>query len=271
MAPSMVDQLLVKPGSPPRLADRRPGDRLALRSKAEAKTAVEQLIRELDELHNRLWAEAERAVLLVLQGMDTSGKDGTIRRVLTGLNPQGTSVASFKAPTETERGHDYLWRIHTVCPARGHLGVFNRSHYEDVLAARFVADVSPEHCRKRYRHINEFERLLVEEGTTIVKVHLQISKEEQKRRLQARLADPKKTWKFKMDDLDTRKSWDDYMAAYEEVLTETSTHHAPWYVVPGDRKWVRDVAVATLMVETFRGLDPKIPAPDPKLKGLVVE
>jgi PPK2 family polyphosphate:nucleotide phosphotransferase len=268
---TIIAQLLVTPGKQARLSDRSPGDRLGLTDKAQARDIVDELIEELDGLHSKLWAEEQRSVLLVLQGLDTSGKDGTIRRVLSGLNPQGTVVASFKAPSEAERGHDYLWRVHQVCPPRGRLGVFNRSHYEDVLAARFVGAATYEQVRLRYRHLREFERLLTEEGTTIVKVFLHLSKDEQRERLQARIADPLKNWKFKMDDLDTRAMWDDYMDAYEEVITETSTDDAPWHVVPANRRWVRDVAVATLLVDTYRRLDPKIPPPDPALEGLVVE
>jgi PPK2 family polyphosphate:nucleotide phosphotransferase len=268
---ALVKGLLVAPGEKAGLHRRAPDDRLDLADKAASREIVEGLIAELDGLHNRLWAEEKRSVLLVLQGLDTSGKDGTIRRVLTGLNPQGTQVAAFKGPNEAELAHDYLWRVHEVCPSRGHLGVFNRSHYEDVLAARFVGAATRGQCRLRYRHLREFERLLTDEGTTVVKVFLHLSKGEQRERLQARLEDPAKTWKFKMDDLETRSHWDDYMTAYEEVLTETSTDHAPWYVVPADRKWVRDVAVATLLVETYRRLDPKIPPPDPALADVHVE
>jgi PPK2 family polyphosphate:nucleotide phosphotransferase len=267
----ILDDLLVAPGTAANLSDRSPSGRLGLDDKTQAREVVDDLIAELDGLHSRLWAEEKRSVLLVLQGLDTSGKDGTIRRVLSGLNPQGTLVASFKAPNDAELGHDYLWRVHTVCPPRGRLGVFNRSHYEDVLAARFVGATTHEQCRLRYRHIREFERMLTEEGTTVRKVFLHLSKDEQKARLQARIADPLKNWKFKMDDLETRSQWDGYMGAYEEVITETSTEDAPWYVVPADRKWVRDVAVATLLVDAYRKLDPKIPPPDPALKGLVVE
>ena len=268
---SLVDQLRVAPGKAPGLSKRDPGDRLGLDTKDNAREIVEGLIAELDGLHNRLWAESKRSVLLVLQGLDTSGKDGTIRRVLTGLNPQGTQVASFKAPNDQELAHDYLWRVHEVCPARGHLAVFNRSHYEDVLAARFVGAATHEQCRRRYRHLREFERLLTDEGTTIVKVFLHLSKGEQRARLQSRIEDPAKNWKFRMDDLETRSHWDDYMDAYEEVIAETSTDHAPWLVVPADRKWVRDVAVATVLVESLRRLDPQIPPADPDLEGIVVD
>jgi PPK2 family polyphosphate:nucleotide phosphotransferase len=266
----LLASLRVAPGDAPRLDRRDPADKLGLEGKTQARGLVGELLVELDSLHDRLWAEASRSVLLVLQGLDASGKDGTIRRVLSGLNPQGCRVAGFKAPTEAERAQDYLWRVHHVCPPRGHLGAFNRSHYEDVLAARFEGAVSHEQCRRRYRHLREFERMLTEEGTTVVKVYLHLSKEEQRTRLQERIDDLQKRWKFKPGDLDVREQWDDYRAAYEEVITETSTDHAPWYVVPADRKWVRDLAVATLLVATLRRLDPRFPPPDPTFDGLVV-
>ena len=266
----MLSTLRVEPGQPAALDGRDTDEKLGF-TKETAKARVDELTSQLDTLHNRLWAEAKRSVLLVLQGMDASGKDGAIRNVLSGLNPQGCSVAGFKAPTETEKAHDYLWRVHAVCPPRGHLGVFNRSHYEDVLAARFVGAATHEQCRLRYRHLREFERMLSEEGTTLVKVHLHISNEEQRDRLQARIDDPTKNWKFRIEDLDVRKQWDDYMRAYEEVITATSTEYAPWFVIPADRKWVRDVAISTLLVETLERLDPKLPPPDPDLEGVVVE
>jgi PPK2 family polyphosphate:nucleotide phosphotransferase len=268
---SIVDQLRVEPGKPAHLDNRDTAAKLGLADKDEAKAEVADLSERLREYHERLWAEGKRSVLLVLQGMDTSGKDGTIRRVLSGLNPQGCQVTSFKAPTETELVHDYLWRIHFQCPPRGHLGVFNRSHYEDVLAARVMGLVTTGHVGHRYRHIREFERMLHDEGTTVVKVLLHISKDEQRERLVARLQDPTKSWKFNRADLEVREQWDDYMQAYDETLAETSTDDAPWYVVPADRKWVRDVAVSALLVETFAALDPKIPPPDPALAQLRVE
>jgi len=270
-AMTMLTRLEVKPGANADLADRDPADRLGLTDKAEAKQLLDDLGLELDGLHQRLWAEAKRSVLLVLQGMDASGKDGTIRRVLSGLNPQGTQVGVFKAPSDLELAHDYLWRIHAACPARGHLGVFNRSHYESVVTERLLGIIDHDQVERRYRHIREFERQLAEEGTTMVKVFLHLSKDEQRDRLQTRIADPLKNWKFNPADLDTRKQWDDYQKGYEKAITATSTDHAPWHVVPADRKWVRDVAVATLLVETLRRLDPRVPPPDPTLQGLVVE
>jgi PPK2 family polyphosphate:nucleotide phosphotransferase len=266
----LLPRLEVPAGGPARIAKRSTDDKLGLDAKTDGVARLAELLAELNRLHRRLWAESARSVLLVLQGMDTSGKDSTVRHVLSGLNPQGCQVTSFKVPNAAELAHDYLWRIHAACPERGRLGVFNRSHYEDVLAARFTGNVSAEQCRRRYRHLREFERLLVDEGTTVVKVFLHLSKEEQTARLERRLADPARAWKFEPSDLDARREWDDYQALYEEVLSETSTEHAPWFVVPADRKWARDVAVATLLVETLRRLDPQIPAPDPSLADVVV-
>jgi PPK2 family polyphosphate:nucleotide phosphotransferase len=263
--------LQVASGQAPRLARRDPGDRLGLTGKAESRKLRDALHDELEELHGRLWAEAKRSVLLVLQGVDTSGKDGVIRRVLTGLNPQGCSVTSFKAPTTLELEHDYLWRVHNACPARGRLGVFNRSHYEDVVAARVLGIVDEPHWRRRYRHLRDFEQMLGDEGTTVVKVFLNISPEEQRQRLQARLDDPTRRWKFRLEDLEARTQWDAYQSAYEDAITETSTDVAPWWIVPSDRKWVRDVVVATLLLETFRRLDPQFPPADPSLDGVIVE
>jgi PPK2 family polyphosphate:nucleotide phosphotransferase len=267
---ALVDAIRVMPGRAAALEQRDPADTLGLESEHESDKVLDDLRDELDKLHNRLWAEAERSVLLVLQGIDASGKDGTIRKVLSGLNPQGCQVASFKAPSDEEKAHDYLWRVHAKCPPRGYLGVFNRSHYEDVVAARMIGVASPEQCALRYRHLQDFERMLTEEGTTLVKVYLHISKDEQRGRFQDRIDDPEKQWKFRKDDLEVREKWDDYAALYEEVITKTSTDEAPWHVVPGDHKWVRDVAVATLLVSTLQRLDPRFPPPDPELEGLVV-
>jgi PPK2 family polyphosphate:nucleotide phosphotransferase len=266
-----VDALRVPPGDGVRLDRRSTDDRLGLADKDAAGKAHADVLDELRELHERLWAEAERSVLLVLQGVDTAGKDGTIRRSLSGLNPQGCSATPFKAPNNIELAHDYLWRVHSACPSRGRLGVFNRSHYEDVVATRVLGTVDEATWHRRYRHVREFEQMLTDEGTTLVKVFLHISRDEQRARLQARLEDPTKRWKFQPEDLETRKRWDDVQMAYEDALTETSTDAAPWWVVPADHKWVRDVAVAALLLETFRRLDPQYPPPDPGLDGLSVE
>jgi PPK2 family polyphosphate:nucleotide phosphotransferase len=266
-----LDQLRVEPGDAADLRGRNPADRLGLHEKSEGQARSQELLAVLDDLHNRLWAEARRGVILVLQGMDAAGKDGTIRRVLTGLNPQGCAVQNFKVPTEVDLQHDYLWRVHAHTPARGILGVWNRSHYEDVVAARLIGAIDDRQCRRRFRHIRAFERMLCDEGFSVVKVFLHISKDEQRARLQARIDDPAKNWKFRHADLDARADWDLYQAQYEEVIGATSSSWAPWYVVPADHKWVRDVAVASLLVDVFTRLDPQIPDPEPGLEGLVVE
>lgn len=268
---SLIDGLRVVPGEPADLVGRNPASRLGLKEKGDGQARSQELLEVLDGLHNRLWAEASRAVILVLQGMDAAGKDGTIRRVLTGLNPQGCSVVNFKEPTTIDFAHDYLWRIHAHTPARGILGVWNRSHYEDVVTARCIGAIDERQCRKRYRQIRDFERMLTEEGISVVKVFLHISKEEQRARLQARIDDPAKNWKFRHSDIEARKHWDQYQAQYEEAIGATSTGWAPWYVVPSDHKWVRDVAVAELLVDVFGRLDPRIPEPESDLEGLVVE
>jgi PPK2 family polyphosphate:nucleotide phosphotransferase len=267
----MIEDLIVKPGDAVALAKRSPGSRLGVADKTDGRTRVLELQARLDELHNRLWAESQRSVVLVLQGMDAAGKDGTIRRVITGLNPQGCAVTNFKVPTDVALAHDYLWRVHNSMPARGILGVFNRSHYEDVVAARISGVVDKKQCEQRFHHIREFERMLCDEGTTMVKVFLHISKEEQRVRLQARIDDPEKNWKFHRADLDVRARWGEYQQCYEEAITATSTDWAPWYVVPADHKSVRDVAVAELLVDVFERLDPEIPDPEPGLEGVIVE
>ena len=210
-------------------------------------------------LHNRLYAESTRAVLLVLQGMDASGKDGTIRNVLTGVNPQGCRIVNFRPPAGAELAHDYLWRVHAVCPAHGEIGIFNRSHYEDVVAARVRELVQEKVWKRRYEHIRGFERLLTDEGTTLLKVFLHVSRDEQARRLDERRKDPEKRWKFDPGDLADRERWPQYMRAYEDAIRETSTDWAPWYVVPADHNWARNLSVAALLVATLERLDPKLP------------
>jgi PPK2 family polyphosphate:nucleotide phosphotransferase len=251
--------LRVEPGSPARLDHRDPGERIGAADKEQGLARLAALVERLGVLHNRLFAEASRAVLLVLQGMDASGKDGTIRHVLTGVNPQGCRIVSFRQPDAGELAHDYLWRVHAVCPARGEIGIFDRSHYEDVVAAR-VRGLVPEHVwKRRFEHIRGFERLLVDEGTAIVKVFLNVSRDEQGRRLQERLDDPEKRWKFQPGDLDDRDRWDEFIAAYEDAIRETSTDWAPWYVVPADHNWVRNLTVAELLVAELERLDPQLP------------
>ncbi len=266
----LIERMRVEPGTGAGLSTRDPADRLGIADKEAARPQHWRLLARLDELHDRLWAEASRSVLLVLQGMDAAGKDGAIRNTLTGLNPQGCVVVSFRAPGGTELAHDYLWRAHLAVPARGLLGVWNRSHYEDVVTTRVLDLVDDDQRDRRYGHIREFERLLHDEGTRIIKVFLHLSKDEQRERLQARLDDPRKHWKFRREDLDTRRRWDAFQAEYERAITATSTAWAPWHVVPADRKWVRDVAVASLLVAALTDLDPQIPPGDPAVEGLVV-
>src|SRR5713101_6589527 len=260
---SVVDGLCVEPGTAAELSRRSPASHLGLGDKIRAQALNAELFERLDELHDRLWAEAKRSVVLVLQGMDAAGKDGTIRRVLTGLNPQGCDVVNFKPPSDLQLAHDYLWRVHAALPARGLLGVMNRSHYEDVVAARMLGVIDDAQRRRRFRHIREFERMLCDEGTSVVKVFLHVSREEQRARLQARIDDPAKNWKFHRADLEVRAKWDQYQEAYEEAISETSTDWAPWYVVPADHKWVRDVAVASLLVDVFSAWTPGSPIRSP--------
>jgi len=240
-------------------------------SKDEAKHKLVELNRELDRLQELLYADRRYKVLIVLQAMDTGGKDGTIRSVFEGVNPQGVKVACFKAPTPLELDHDFLWRVHQHVPGRGELVVFNRSHYEDVLIVRVHKLVGKKVWSQRYEHINAFERLLADEGTVIRKLFLHISPAEQKRRLQDRLDEPGKRWKFDPADLDERRAWHRYMAAYEDALSKTSTECAPWYVVPADHKWYRNLVVASIVVETLSGLDMRYPKPGLDLASLKVE
>jgi len=266
----MIDKLRVEPGTKPRLAKRDAADTLGLEGKQQANARLDELRAKLEKLQQRLYAEGKHAVLLVLQGLDASGKDGVIRTVFEGVNPQSCNVASFKAPTATELGHDYLWRVHAVLPARGTIGIFNRSHYEDVVAVRLL-ELAPEKVwKRRPGHIVAWERMLVDEGTSIVKVFLNVSKDEQRRRLQERIDDPEKRWKFRKADLDVRARFDDYRAAYDDVLGETSTAHAPWHVVPADHNWVKATAVAELLVEALERIDPRIPEPEEGLEGILI-
>lgn len=267
----VLDTLLVTPGTAPDLAGRETRTKLGLDGKGEGRKRLKDLQRRMRDAQGRLWAEGERSLLLVLQGMDTAGKDSTIRRVFEGMNPQGVRVHAFGRPNERERAHDYLWRIHQAVPRRGMIGIFNRSHYEDVGVVRVQGLVAEERWRQRYRHIREFERMLADEGTEVVKVWLHISREEQRERLQRRIDRPDRHWKFDPADIEARGRWDDYLAAYEEAIAETATVHAPWFVVPADRKWVRDVAVAGLLVDTLERLDPQPPPPDPLLDGLTID
>jgi PPK2 family polyphosphate:nucleotide phosphotransferase len=231
--------------------------------KADLERKLKKLTSRLDELQTALNAEAKRAVLVVLQGRDTSGKDGTIRSVFGPLNPQGVTATPFRAPTAVELAHDYLWRVHQAVPPKGTIGIFNRSHYEDVLVVRVHQLVPESVWRPRYDQINRFESILWENGVTILKFFLHISREEQRQRLLARLEDPTKYWKFRAEDLSEREKWDAYTDAYQEMLARTSTPHAPWYIVPADHKPVRNVLVGEVVVDALERLDPKYPEPPP--------
>ena len=267
----MIETLRVEPGTAAGIAERDAADTLELGGKDAAKVRLAQLNERLDDLQQILYGEGRQSLLLVLQGLDASGKDGVIRSVFRGVNPQGCHVASFKSPTTTELAHDYLWRVHAQLPRRGHIGIFNRSHYEDIVAVR-IFELAPEEVwRRRSDHINEWERMLTDERTTIVKVFLNVSKEEQRLRLQERIDDPLKRWKFERNDLELRRRFDEVIAAYEEALTETSTAWAPWHVVPADRNWVKSTAVAQLLVDALERMGPQLPAAEPGIEGLVVE
>ena len=271
---------LLTPWRPPVNADGRPFSLRALDpaakpfmngDKSEGRATVEALAEELDGLQDLFLADRRFKMLVILQGTDTSGKDGTIRGVFGRMSALGVHTVGWKAPHAAELAHDYLWRVHAQVPGTGELVVFNRSHYEDVLIVRVHDLVPPSRWKKRYQHIVDFERLLTDEGTTIVKFYLHISKGEQKERLQARLDDPTKNWKFAEGDLAERKRWDDYQTAFTDMLNSTSTSEAPWYVVPADNKWYRDLVVAEIMVQTLRGLDMAFPPAPENLAGIVVE
>lgn len=263
---------LVKPDSKIDLADWDPDDTSALGGgKEEAEEKLSDLNRRLQALQELLYAGHKHKILIVLQAMDTGGKDGTIRKVFSGVNPQGMRVVNFKAPTPEELDHDYLWRVHREVPGKGEVVIFNRSHYEDVLIVRVHSLVPAKVWRRRYAQINDFERTLAEEGTRIMKLFLHIDKAEQKRRLQERLDDPGKRWKFNAADLKERELWNDYMRAYEDALGKTSAEWAPWYIIPANRKWYRNLAVATIIVETLERLEMRFPEPKENLESVVIE
>jgi PPK2 family polyphosphate:nucleotide phosphotransferase len=265
-----MHQHLVRPGTRVELNKVDPNEvQLAPGNKAETNKQSEAIKQRLADLQELLFAGHEWKLLIVLQGMDTSGKDGTIRHVMGGFNPQSTRVASFGKPTPEELDHDFLWRVHRQVPAKGQVVVFNRSHYEDVLVVRVHNLVPKAVWKKRYDQIKVFEETLAESGTVILKFFLHISKEEQRARLQARIEDPTKRWKFQHADLEERKLWDDYQRAYEDALSKTSTERAPWYVVPANHKWYRNYVVGSVIVDAMERLNLKYPEPD--LSGVVVE
>ena len=250
-----------------KLADIDPRDTCGFKDKEATKQTIDEDAIAIDELQNRLFAEGKRSLLVVLQGIDCSGKDGTVRAVFNTCGPIGVHIASFKAPSEEELAHDYLWRVHQVMPRRGMIGIFNRSHYEDVLVVKVKGYAPPEAIERRYEEINQFEKTLAQNGTRILKFMLHISKEEQGERLKDRVADPSKRWKFNPADLEDRKLWDQFMGAYEVALARCSTDAAPWHVIPADRNWVRNAAIARIVRQTLEEMDPKYPEPkswDPK-------
>ena len=267
----MLKSLTYKPGDKIKLAEidcrKVDGDwdKLSAAERIEQNTAITR------DLAYRLYAENRRAVLLVLQGMDTAGKDGTIRTVMTGVNPQSCQITPFKQPSHEELDHDFLWRIHKAVPRRGNIGIFNRSHYEDVLVVRVRSLVDEKEWKGRYQRINEFEEMLVEGGITIVKCFLHISKEEQRERLQARLDNEHKRWKFAKGDLSERKLWEDYQRAYEDAVEKCNTKHAPWHIIPSDRKWYRNLLVSEVLRTTLEQLDPQFPPCEEGLDDIVVQ
>ncbi len=261
----------VTPGASVKLEDHDPADTRPYKQEKDALKRLDELRAELAELQGRLFADNRYALLIILQGMDGSGKDSTIRHVMAGVSPIGCHVTAFKVPTEEEREHDFLWRVHQAVPRRGEIAIFNRSHYEDVLIVR-VHDLVPKRVwKRRYKQINHFERILVETGTVVVKFFLHISKEEQKQRFEERLRNPTKYWKFSLQDIEERKYWDDYMNAYEAALTNCSTKWAPWTIVPADKKWYRNLVVAETLVRELKRLDLKYPAATFDRSKVVIE
>jgi PPK2 family polyphosphate:nucleotide phosphotransferase len=262
----------IRPGARARLAKwDADDDAIVGKDKAAALERLEAARARLEALQEQLYAEGRHKLLVVLQAMDTAGKDSTIRHVFQGVDPLGVKVASFKAPTPYELARDYLWRVHHHVPGRGEIAIFNRSHYEDVLVTRVNGWIDAAECKRRYRQINDFERMLAETGTTIIKFYLHISKDEQKKRLEDRRDDPQKQWKFQPGDLPVRAQWDQYMEAYEAALAATSTEHAPWHVIPANSKLARNLMVSALLIETLEGLDMRYPDPAPGIAEITID
>ena len=260
----------VEPGAKIKLADWDANDTGEFEKKAQSEKELKRLRKRTRALQEVLYAESKHRLLIVLQAMDTGGKDGAIKHVMRGVNPQGCIVHSFKVPTPEELAHDYLWRVHQDVPGSGYIGIFNRSHYEDVLVVRVHNLVPEEVWRERYEQINQFEKLLADTGTTILKFYLHISKDEQKKRLEARRDTPEKQWKFSFGDLKEREYWADYQAAYEAALNKCSTPWAPWYIIPANHKWYRNVVIARAIVEALAGLDMRYPEPEEGVESAVV-
>jgi PPK2 family polyphosphate:nucleotide phosphotransferase len=242
-----------------------------LKSGRQLERATEKQVKRISEQQRVLYADGRYALLIILQGRDASGKDGTIRKVFTAVNPQGCTVASFKVPTELEQRHDYLWRVHAQVPARGMIGIFNRSHYEDVIVPRVHGSITKSEWTARYEQINDFEKMLSENGTVILKFMLHVSRDEQKRRLIERLTDETKNWKFRVGDLEDRAKWDDFTKAYEAALRHTSTKEAPWYIVPADDKDVRNWLIARTIADALEDLDLKYPPADPAVLKIKID
>ncbi len=267
-----MKKYMVKPGEKIKLDKTDAGDKsLFPDGKKEALKEMVKIKESLDTLQELLYAEHKHKLLVVLQGMDTAGKDGTIRHVFDGMNPQGVDVACFKKPSEEAADHDYLWRIHQHTPKKGEIMIFNRSHYEDVLVVR-VHDIFPKRVwSKRFDHIKNFEKMLADEGTTILKFFLHIDKDEQRERIQARIDTPDKHWKLSVNDIPERKLWDKYQEAYEDAINKTSAEHAPWYVIPANHKWYRNYVISSIMLETLKGLKMKYPQPEADFSHMKVE
>jgi PPK2 family polyphosphate:nucleotide phosphotransferase len=267
-----MKKYLVKQNNKVKLSDWDPDDTSEFDgTKKEGLTALKKLNEKLDVLQEMLYAEHKHKILIILQAMDTGGKDGTIRSVFEGVNPQGVKVASFKVPTPEELDHDYLWRVHPQAPGKGEIVIFNRSHYEDLLVVR-VHDLAPQKVwKKRFQHINEFERMMKDEGTTILKFYLNISQDEQKQRLLDRISTPEKRWKFNPGDLEERKLWKDYMEAYQDVLSKTSKPWAPWYIVPSNRNWYRNLVISSILVDTLEKLKMHYPQPVKNINQYAIE
>ncbi len=267
----MCHPITIKPGNKVNLSKIDPRKVDGDWDKESAYDQIAENTQRSRDLAYKLYAENRRSVLIVLQGMDTAGKDGTIRTVLTGINPQSCQIVPFKQPSIEELDHDFLWRVHRAVPRRGNIGIFNRSHYEDVLVVRVHNLVPKSEWSTRYDRINEFEEMLTEGGTVIVKCFLHISKEEQRERLQARLDNPDKRWKFSKGDLKERKLWDDYQEAYRVAVESCNTKQAPWYIIPSDRKWYRNLVVSRLLLDTLEKLNPKFPKAEEGLDDIVVK
>jgi len=267
----MKQPIQIPRGEKIRLKDFDPDDTGKYEDKDEAKAETEKNSERLAGLQEVLYAEGRHALLIILQAMDAAGKDGTIKQVMSGVNPQGCIVTSFKAPTPLELAHDFLWRVHQHAPLKGSLGIFNRSHYEDVLIVR-VHDLVPEKIwRARYEHINNFEKLLADNGVTILKFFLHISKEEQKERLEKRIEDQSKNWKFNPGDLKERDLWEEYMEAYEDAINKCNTPWAPWHVVPANKKWYRNLVISERIVEALESLGLKYPPAPEGIEQMVIE